>query len=88
MNKKYIPADTIPLQPVSGESFYAIVVARKGETREYRDLWIFRQESGTALLAFSKIYHKDDPETTYDGVRALDAMGRFDDVKDNLFDYH
>lgn len=79
-------ATKIPLASLKGENFYTIVIKGERPRRTINELWIFREGCGVALNVMSSFAGGDDPAMTYDGIRALDADGKFDAAKDELLE--
>ena len=84
-NSKIPTAITIPLSSLDGEEFYAVIIQEEGKNkRKSNNLWLFRKGGGIAHCCFSKIADIDDPTMTVDGIKALDAIGKFDENKEML----
>ncbi len=47
-------------------------------------VWLFRKGCGLAYCASSKMANKDDSTMTVDGIKTLDSIGEFDEVKEML----
>lgn len=77
-------ATKIPLTPLNGEQFFAIVIEGHRAKRTTNELWLFREGCGVALFHSASYSGKDDPTMTYDGIRTLDAVGEFDENKEEL----
>lgn len=83
-NSKIPTANTIPLSSLDGEEFYAVIIQEERNKRKWNAMWLFRKGCGTAHCCISKIAYIDDPTMTVDGIKALDATGKFDENKEML----
>lgn len=83
-NSKIPVAITIPLSPLAGEEFYAVIIQEERNKKTWNAMWMFRKGCGVAHLCLGKIADKDDPTMTVDGIKALDATGKFDENKEML----
>jgi len=83
-NSKIPAATTIPLLPLNGEEFYAIVIQEERNAKKWNTMWLFRKGCGVAHFCTEKIADKDDSTMTVDGIKALDEMGQFDENKEML----
>lgn len=85
-NSKIPAATTIPFFSMSGEEFYAVIIQQERNKRKWNSMWVFRKGCGVAHFCFGKIADQDDPTMTVDGIKALDATGRFDENKEMLLE--
>ncbi len=84
-SKNYI-ATTISLLPLGTEEFYATIVPEESKRGIYNNLWIFRNGCGVAQFYTGSLADNNDPKMTSDGIRALDSIGQFDDIKELLIE--
>lgn len=83
-NSKIPIATKIPLSSLAGEEFYAIIIQEERNKKNWNAMWLFRKGFDVAHLCFENIASKDDPIMTVDGIKTLDATGRFDESKEEL----
>ena len=79
-------ATTISLVSYSNEEYYAVVIPEDLGKKTFNCLWIFRKGCGMAYCSKSKLSYKDDPMLTIDGIKTLDLIGTFDDIKEMLIE--
>ena len=78
-------ASTIPLLPLGEHEFYAVIIPEKYKRGQHYIVWIFLNGCDTALL-HSVVNDKNSADITTDGIRALDAIGHYDDIKEMLIE--
>ncbi len=83
-NSKIPVANTISLSSLAGEEFYAVIIQEERMNRKWYTMWLFCKRCDVAHLCFEKIAYEDDSTMTVDGIKALDAMGKFDENKEML----
>lgn len=85
-NSKIPVATTIPLSPIDSEEFYAVIIQEENKRGKCNNVWLFRKGCGTAYYHTGKMADKDDSTMTIDGVKTLDTMGTFDEIKEMLLE--
>ena len=85
-NSKVPVAKTIPLSPMDGEEFYAVITQEERSKKKWNIMWLFRKGCGVAHFCVETSADNDDGTMTSDGIKALDAIGRFDENKDMLIE--
>ena len=85
-NSKVPVATTIPLVPMDGEEFYAVITQEERSKRKWNIMWLFRKGCGVAHICVETSADNDDGTMTPDGIKALDAIGRFDENKEMLIE--
>jgi len=87
MAKSKVPVATaIPLVPMDGEEFYAVITQEERGKRKRNIMWLFRKGCGVAHYCVDANADNDDGTMTPDGIKALDAIGRFDENKEMLLE--
>ena len=81
-NSKVPVATKIPLSPMDGEEFYAVIIREERNEMSWDTMWLFRKGCGVAHLCIEK--SADDSTMTVDGIKALDATGYFNENKEML----
>ena len=79
-------ATTIPLVPMDGEKFYAVVTQEERGMGKWNIMWLFRKGCGVAYFCVGTSADNNDGTMTADGIKALDAIGRFDETKEMLLE--
>ena len=85
-NSKVPVATMIPLVSMDGEEFYAVITQEERIKRKWNIMWLFRKGCGVAHLCMENIADNDNVIMTQDGIKALDAIGRFDENKEMLLE--
>lgn len=85
-NSKVPIARTIPLSPMDGEDFYAVITQEEVSKRKWNIMWLFRKGCRVAHFCVQTSADNDDGTMTPDGIKALDAIGRFDENKEMLLE--
>lgn len=85
-NSKVPVATTIPLAPMDGDEFYAVITQEEKNKRKWNIMWLFRKGCGVAHFCVETSADNDDGTMTPDGIKALDAIGHFDENKEMLLE--
>ncbi len=85
-NSKVPVSTTISLLPMNGEDFYAVITQEVRCKGKWNVMWLFRKGCGVAHFCMDTIADNDTGTMTLDGIRALDAIGRFDENKEMLLE--
>ncbi len=85
-NSKVPVATTISLSPMDGEEFYVVIIPEERNKKKWNIMWLFRKGCGVAHFCMNAMADYDDGTMTADGIRALDAIGRFDEDKEILLE--
>lgn len=85
-NSKTQSISTITLLPIGNEEFYAAIIPEESKRGKFNNLWIFRKGCGIAQYYSGSMASYEDSKMTPDGIRALDAIGQYDDVKELLIE--
>lgn len=85
-NSKVPVATAIPLASMDGEEFYAVITQEERSKRKWNIMWLFRKGCGVARFCVETSADNDDGTMTPDGIKALDAIGRFDENKEMLLE--
>lgn len=85
-NSKVPVATTIPLVSMDGEEFYAVITQEERRKRKWNIMWLFRKGCGVAHFCVETSADNDDGTMTPEGIKALDAMGHFDENKEMLLE--
>lgn len=79
-------ATTIPLVSMDGDEFYAVITQEEINKKKWNIMWLFRKGCGVAHFCMDKTADSDDGTMTSDGIKALDAIGHFDERKELLME--
>ena len=85
-NSKVPVATAIPLSSMDGEEFYAVITQEERSNKKWNIMWLFRKGCGVAHFCVETSTDNDDGTMTSDGIKALDAIGRFDENKEMLIE--
>lgn len=85
-NSKVPVAKIISLSPMDGEEFYVVITQEERSKKKWNIMWLFRRGCGVAHFCMETSAVNDDGTMTPDGIKALDAIGRFDENKEILIE--
>lgn len=85
-NSKVPVATVIPLVPMAGEEFYAVITQEEINKTKWNIMWLFRKGCQVAHSCVLKIADNNDATMTPDGIKALDAIGHFAENKERLLE--
>ena len=85
-NNKTPTINTIPLRPMDGVEFYAAVLIVQEKRGPNGELWIFGSGCDYPRLAMESTGFANNPQWSFDGIRALDMAGRYDFLKEEILD--
>lgn len=70
---------------VNRQEFYAVITQEERGIRKWNIMWLFRKGCGVAHSCVETSADNDGIMTP-DGIKALDAIGRFDENKEMLLE--
>ena len=85
MSDSMIPAAaTIPLKPLNGTAFSAIVILSAFDGQLCYGIWVISHSYGIGMESFAIPANGDTSVASIEGIKKLDSNGYFDPIKEHI----